>query len=145
MRPLVIGTKEKAAIVRVIVHALARPISLDRSRRILAKLETPPTLDDPGFSLSLPVGFCVTFTFEQHPVGWARHISVSVDNAAHDKIPHPFGVQAIMTEFGMLGAQEDCTEWVAEAWPGRLAQNVVERIKDPGLIAQLEERIKAGV
>jgi hypothetical protein len=133
LRPLVIGPQEKAKIAEVIAYAEAHRIDLARLRRIVAK-EAPFAGQIPGHRLLIPIGYGVTFTIEEHPppIGWCRHISVGLhsDPPALGKGPHQISVQAIMTEFGMQGAKEDCHMYLEGEGTEVLSVNVIEKIRD---------------
>jgi hypothetical protein len=47
----------------------------------------------------IPDGYRVVFSIEEQPIGWCRHLSVSVDKKG--KYPTPQAVELIMQEFGM--------------------------------------------
>lgn len=97
MRPLVIGEEQKKSIAIVMKYAEEHVVTHDRLVRMAAGVEGPIG-EDPGYSLELPVGFRVAFSYEIQNQRKARHISVSVD--AVDRLPSLDAVTAIMGEFG---------------------------------------------
>ncbi len=96
MRVLVIDKEVKAKIAKVIAYA-------EKHRIVLAALEklkagvARPLGNNPSLSCQIPMGYRVTFTIEEQPFGWCRHISISVDGTGW---PNPVAVEAIMQEFG---------------------------------------------
>jgi hypothetical protein len=127
MRALIVDDVVRAAIRRVVDHAENFPFVVGVVKLIAAGHLASPTFVDPGLRLTIPVGWRVCFTIEQHPpYVWCRHISVSV---AGDEMAgaNMLGVQAIMTEFGMNGAIEDCAVYVEHG--DHPAINVVDRIR----------------
>jgi hypothetical protein len=97
-RPLIIGKEEKAAIKNLMFYAENNKINLKRMRMIMDRLLAPPG-DNPNFLITLPVGFRVVFTIEQHPGGWHKHLSVSVPGKGH--WPSIEAVDMIAQEFGI--------------------------------------------
>jgi hypothetical protein len=79
-------------------------------------------------TISLPVGFEVTFTHEKQPIGLYRHLSVSVD--AEDKSPNPVQVETILKEFGMRPVLQSDRVWLEPFARGRKAVNVLQSVGD---------------
>lgn len=121
MRPLVICPIGRAEIKRVMDFA-------DKHRDPIANLHArisgalPPIGDNPNFVCTLPVGFRIVYSIEQQPIGWCRHISVSVDGA---KLPNPMAVRMIADEFGFGPMEHWDNIWVEN----NNAVNVIERLK----------------
>jgi len=99
MRPLVIGPDELADLARVRAHAEAHFFTLDALKTAAASGVSHCT--DRGFRCVLPRGFRVAFTIEQHPGGWARHLSVSLADAPAGTVPGPHAMRMIGRELGM--------------------------------------------
>lgn len=79
------------------------------------------------YSVTLPSGFGVTYTIEQHPSGWLRHLSVSSPRA--DRVPIAATMEFIMGELGFTKSFEDAKFKYPEAVDdGRTAINVLEPI-----------------
>jgi hypothetical protein len=47
------------------------------------------------------MGYRVCFTVEEHPFGWARHLSMSVADGEPGDLPHPEAIQEIGRQLGM--------------------------------------------
>lgn len=77
MRVLVVDDTTVARLVAVRRFAEAHPFRLEVLEHAIATGEC--YAHHPGLRCTIPVGFLVVFTIEQHPEGWARHLSVSLD------------------------------------------------------------------
>lgn len=129
-RPLIISAPQLEDIARVIAHA-------ERERFTLAEMKArhdiklvkagqdiheqlretdpdrPTVGDDPGHRCVLPIGFQCCFSFEEQlpPLGWCRHLSVSiVGPGSASRSPNEFAMGMIMEAFGFrhklcLGAE----------------------------------------
>lgn len=75
-------------------------------------------------SVSLPVGYFVTYSHEHQPFGLARHISISVRH--HGKMPAPVAVEMILQEFGMMPLSAAVGVWIEDIEDGRKAINIVQ-------------------
>lgn len=123
MRALLIGPTQKAAVQQVLDYAEAH--RFPRAMLVAAMNAGKPILgDDRGFLCELPVGFRCAFSIEQHPAGWHRHLSVSVN--VPGKLPPPPAMDAIMTLFGFRAAMSDAPYLYVEE--GR-AINVLEPLE----------------
>ena len=112
MRPLILGKAEYASLLRVKAHAEANPFPL---ARVIRAFETHERLaQDPAFRCEIPFGFQVAFTIEQHPPGWARHLSVWLLNARPGEMP---GSGALQTIGRVLGLRMDPFDPSSESWP----------------------------
>jgi hypothetical protein len=74
----------------------------------------------------IPVGFRAAFSVEEQPGGLVRHLSVSVDEGAGQKMPNPIQVEMIAQEFGFKHIDQG---WTEEFDPDRWAVNVIEMYK----------------
>jgi hypothetical protein len=71
----------------------------------------PPAGDYPNHSMKISQGYRVVFSIEEQPVGWCKHLSVSVD--AVGRLPCQEAVELIMKEFGMGNDIHDCLNiWI---------------------------------
>ena len=123
MRALLIGPDQKAAVQKVVDYAEAH--RFPRSMLAAAMNAGKPLLGgERGFLCELPIGFRCAFSIEQHPAGWYRHLSVSVN--VPGKLPPLPAMDAIMTLFGFRGAAKDAPHLYVEE--GR-AINVLEPLE----------------
>lgn len=138
-RILLIDDVTKAKIKRAIERAQRRPIPLALLRALHSEAITtgindqhrPVMLADrrpgPPRPLSqqvlIPFGFRAAFSVEEQPEGFCRHLSVSVDEGADKRMPHPAAVKMIAEAFGIK--QWDAS-WVEEFEPNRFAVNIIE-------------------
>jgi hypothetical protein len=74
----------------------------------------------------IPHGFRAAFSIEEQPGGLVRHLSVSVDEGADQRMPNPMQFEMIAAEFGFTSFDQG---WTEEFDPGRWAVNVVELYK----------------
>lgn len=125
MRVLVLDEKAKEAIRRVIAYADNHRFTTHDLMKIMEGM-APPAGDDSGYACVLEDGFRIVFSYEQQPdpIGWARHISISV--AATDRLPHPAAVTMIIKEFGFSGNLDNCQTWVEDLGDVK-AINVLEK------------------
>lgn len=78
------------------------------------------------FTMDIPLGYRVTYTVEDQPIGLCKHLSVSVPKRG--KSPHPLAVQEIMKLFKFDRPLEQCKIWTEEYEKGFTAVNVVEPV-----------------
>lgn len=132
MRGLLIGDDQRADMRDLRERASAGPIDMPAlKKRIATKTgKTAHMRQMTAQTIVLPFGFLVTYSIETgHPCGTARHLSVSLVNAAIGKMPHPIAVWEIASEFGFTGALEECAVWI-EALEGHgHAINVVQPLE----------------
>lgn len=74
--PLMVSSNEMARITEVLQYADIHRFNIQDLKRIIAG-EAEPAGDNPAFEVMLPMGYRVVYTIEEHPGGWAKHISVS--------------------------------------------------------------------
>lgn len=100
MRPLMIGPKQKAGIMRVIKFAESNRIPIDALKKVVADPKAPAVGDQKERVILLPIGFRVVFSIEEQPapLGWSRHVSISVSRRG--RFPHEAAVALILHEFG---------------------------------------------
>lgn len=89
-------------------------------------------------TLELPLGWKVTFSVEEQPFGWARHMSMSAP--AKGRVPHPVAVEWTMQALGFHRPLDACFIYPEKYDNGRTAINIIEPV-DPAL-PFLQERKK---
>lgn len=129
MRKLLI---DKKAVARVVKYAFDNKIERETLEKMVKK-EVAPVGDSPEYTCYLFDGFRVVFSIENHPMGWCRHISISVNSTV--KVPSIEAAKMIMEEFGFQTPLEDCYVELEETGdPERPnAIYVIEPIKDNAL------------
>lgn len=85
-----------------------------------------------GHMVMLPTGFGVSFTIEEHPGGWMRHVSVSSPDP--NKVPIPAALEFVMSELGYGLPFKDCIAWPEETL-NRVAINVLEPLPPENKLA----------
>lgn len=127
MRPLLMDDEQKQKIAKVVAYAEAHPYSRPYMQERVAlaglKQDVAPG-DDPNFRCEIPFGFKCVFTIEEQPVGWCRHLSVSVDNPT--KVPSIPAVEMLMKEFGFKGPLKECYVYMEEDISPK-AVNIIEK------------------
>jgi hypothetical protein len=102
MRPLILGAEQRAAAQAVLDHALANRFDMaELKRRASGDPSILPIGDLPGYSCAIPLGFMVAFSIEEQPppLGWCRHISISVSEDGHT-FPNLMAMDEICRLFG---------------------------------------------
>ena len=126
MRPLIIGERERAQIKKVLAHADVHRASIHDLIAIVKGNREPPG-NDPAFTVHLPVGYKVVFTIEQQPIGWCRHLSVSVATAGC--YPATEAVEALAEAFGFRHKLKD-QQWSIGLEKSVQAVNIIEKLED---------------
>jgi hypothetical protein len=138
MRLLLIDQATKERIKLAVKRAERRPIPLEVMRANAVEFPStgkPLRLADrkPGYverprsqQVLIPVGFRAAFSIEEQPGGLVRHLSVSVDEGADQKMPNPIQFEMIAAEFGFTNFDHG---WTEEFDPDRWAVNVIEMYK----------------
>jgi len=107
---LIIDELAKKEILRVKEYADANKIDQKRLTDMVLLLEKPVG-DNPGYTCILSDVFKIVYSVESQPVGWCRHLSVSVDK--EQKLPSVPVVELLMKEFGFTGNINECENiWV---------------------------------
>jgi hypothetical protein len=75
-------------------------------------------------TLVLPTGFLITYTIEQHPGGWMRHLSMS--SPARGKVPNQPAIEWVMGLLGYTKPLERCVTWPEHFGDNQIAINVLE-------------------
>ncbi|TXI10931.1 MAG: hypothetical protein E6Q68_07185 [Polynucleobacter sp.] len=128
-RALVLNEQTRADIKKVISHA---EHNIFTEEDMVDRINNPGKHKPPGdieeFKCFVPIGFRCVFTIEKQPIGWCRHLSVSID--AKDKVPSFAATLELAREFGMdVKAMEDFDHsWIEEIEPGKSAVNVLTKI-----------------
>lgn len=131
MRVLVIGQEEKEETIKTLIeYAKSHPISrqqLEQKSIIVGNIKE--------YVCTIPMGFRVVFSFENQPIGWCRHISISVPD--NNKLPSPQAVSMIIEEFGFPSNINDQDNvWIeTESIPN--AVNVIKQVEDEMLLREL--------
>jgi hypothetical protein len=128
-RPLYIGPVEIAAIKALIERAHRRPVLIATMKRRAAELKrgiTPPASLNREFTIKIPQGFTATYTHEEQPLGFTRHLSIAADRPG--RMPHPIAVDWLMREFGFRATKlhELDAVWLEDIGNDRKAINLVE-------------------
>jgi hypothetical protein len=124
MRALVIDGKSKEDIQNCIKYAENH--RYPRSflvARMNGKASTPG--DNNSHNCYLHDGFKVVFSIEEQPFGWAKHLSVSIDDP--EKMPSVEAVKLIMSEFGIKSTLDECEAiYIEDCFPK--AVNIISKI-----------------
>lgn len=99
MPTLFIDSEAKSRVATLREFAESRTLSTQDIYAIQHGRKPPPG-DDPNYATIIPLGFRVVFTVEQHPFGWAEHLSVSVPDARPGSGPNEVIVNQIAQLFG---------------------------------------------
>jgi hypothetical protein len=131
-RPLWIGPDAATAIADLVAKAGRERVPLEDMKRRVAALQRGiplPKSYNRAFTIKIPFGFTVTYTIEEQPQGWTRHLSVAADRSG--RVPHPAAVDMLMREFGFRAAGVRQIEilWMEPLGNDRQAVNVVEYIE----------------
>jgi hypothetical protein len=131
-RPLWIGPEQQAAISGLIAKAGRERLPLEDMQRRALRLQRgdklPKTYNMP-FTIEIPFGFTVTYTVEEQPQGWTRHLSVAADRPR--RAPSPEAADMLMREFGFRapGVRQIEIKWIEPLGNDRKAVNLVEYIE----------------
>jgi hypothetical protein len=130
IRPLIIDDHVLARVREVVTYALATKMDIQELRaRGAPGSVIPPVGDDDQRVVELPFGYRFVFSIEEQPFGWARHLSVSVDEVG--MLPNEVAVETMMEHFGMGKLADAKMAWV-EKLPGqRNAINVISKMEEP--------------
>jgi hypothetical protein len=137
MPVLMIGATEREKIAKVITHAKAHPLQLDKVKEIgllddlpVMRLEDRKTTEFIPSSLAhviFPGGFRAAFSHEYQPPGLCSHLSISVfDRGKKGMMPAPEAVALIAEEFGVPFPPHKT--WTEEFAPGEYAINLVSLV-----------------
>jgi len=90
----------------------------------MMKQEKEPVGLNSDHFVNIPYGYRVVFSIEEHPGGWCRHISMSVDRPK--MLPSPAAVTSVMQLLGFVKKIVENEFWEEEYAPGCKAINIVE-------------------
>jgi hypothetical protein len=129
MRPLLIDQKAKKDIAKVVEYAFANKIETETLQKMVDG-EASAVGDLPGYSCHLFKDFRVVFSIEHHPMGWCRHMSISVPSDT--KMPSIEATQMIMEEFDFQTPIRNCHVQIEETGDTirPRAINIIEAMKD---------------
>jgi hypothetical protein len=78
-------------------------------------------------TITLPLGWMVTLSYEFQPMGLVRHLSMS--SPAAGRVPHPEAVRWVMDALGFMHPLEECLVYPETYDNGRVAMNVIEVVE----------------
>lgn len=123
MRALLIDETAKSSIAKTVFFAEENRYPRFQMISLMnGNIPTPGDIE--GHCCYLADGFKTVFTIEEQPMGWCRHLSVSV--ASMDKLPHIEAVKMIMKEFGIEKSLEDCHVYIEDSFPKSV--NIISQI-----------------
>lgn len=98
MQALTLDDDTLARVKALLEYGEANPISMEDLQTFLVAHEGRAAIGDlPGRSTQVPLGFRISFSVEQQPAGWCKHLSISCQG----KLPHPVAAVQIMQLFKM--------------------------------------------
>lgn len=127
MAALIIGEAQRIAISGLRREAANMPLD---PRAVEAMFQTKPALFDKLMSrltITLPIGYRVTYSNEEQAAGMCHHLSVSVDRPG--LLPSIEAVQMILDGFAMLPVEFADRMWIEQIDDARRAINVVQLIR----------------
>lgn len=123
------GEEQRKALRELRGLAEANPFNIHRLFEAM-KTGVPPALSVPGLTIAIPMGFCITFTIDQHPEGWMRHLSVSVEGARRS-VPNNYAILWIARELGFQD-NEPHMSFLENAQSPHPAVNWLQKTAAPG-------------
>lgn len=136
MRPLIIDENAYREIERVMTFACERTIDRTTLEKFTEGIEQntcdvqtdgkPTPLGVDNFCI-LPFGYKCAFTVEEQPMGWCRHISISVFPPEDGKFPNEVAVAMLLGCFGFHnGIGRGNHLWIENGY----AINIIEPLRD---------------
>lgn len=134
VRPLIITTHAREEIAKCEAYARQHELSI---HDIMAHVKgTLPIIgNDPHRVVTIPMGYRCVLSYEHQPVGFCRHISISVWPAEAGLGPSPEAVEGILEAFGfgkqpiknmnLIGLDTD-----ERTNDGRIVVNCIQLVKD---------------
>lgn len=107
MYTLRLDDESKKLVDDVVAFAKKYPMTLETLQKI-ASGAMPAAGDLGKYTCILPDDFKCVFSFEYHPGGLMRHLSIS---HRVEKYPHRQAVKLIMQFFGFTRSLEQCAVW----------------------------------
>lgn len=134
VRPLVVNEMSRSEVARVVNFAEHRRYNLHEVFQMLGGRLRPPG-DIAGHICVLPVGYRCCFSIEQQPMGWSRHLSVSVLGSG--QCPNEVAVIEISRLFGFrcpwpkgeTGVELERLDMLYGAGTDKRAVNVVQLLE----------------
>lgn len=126
MRPLILDNVKSSQIIALKEFADKNRIEFPEMMQIMHG-DKPPIGDRKGYSLSIEVGYRIVFSIEQHPKGWALHLSMSVNKPG--SLPNETAVAGIMQILGFKRPIQTNVVYQEPVDPGLVAINVLEWIE----------------
>jgi hypothetical protein len=109
-RALVIDRIARENIERVIKYAFDHKIKIEVMRKMVTGEVVAPGYS-PNYTCEIFNGYRVVLSIEEHPMGWCRHISISVDGGL---LPSIEAAKLIIKEFGFESPLENCVTRIEE-------------------------------
>lgn len=122
-----LGPEDQKGLDRLIAYAKANPLTIEQIKATQVG-DRPPVGDYLEHQWVWPIGFRCVFSFEHHPMGLSRHLSVSVYDKSDPtpKIPSPSAMNRIGDAFGFKEGKLDYM-WVDEK---EKAINLIQKVED---------------
>lgn len=122
---LIMDDEVQKEIKKLINYAENHVVSYERMVEMHEKTQRGEPIDgvvgdNPNHAIELPLGFRVAFSFEVHPIGECRHISVSVN----DEQPSYHDLLLVLDYFGF---QTNLKDGKAHAYVEQYTVNGVEK------------------
>ena len=128
IRPLIIDDGIRAKIGEMLAYGAEHFMTFDEIKQI-----TPdnPVGDDFKRTLVIPLGYKVTYSVEEQPppIGWSKHISISVIDSSPQACPSIASVEMIMKEFKLDKPLSECHCYMEDIDMGHRAINIIFPIK----------------
>lgn len=119
------AVRAQLASIKEFAEANRYDIAFMRKRVDLMNAGQPLPFYPDEHTATLPLDWWVTYTIEEHPGGWMRHMSMS--SPKNGTLPIGPTLQFVMDELGYNLPLADCYTWPEEVPLGnRMAINVME-------------------
>jgi len=109
MRILQIDDNSKKDICKLKMYAKANRFDKFQLKLIMSG-DLIPAGDNPDYVIHLHDGYRVVYSIEQQPIGWCRHISISVETKG--KYPNEQAVENILKAFDITPLKDSVSVWV---------------------------------
>jgi len=129
IRPLIIDQEAKKNITRVIKYDFDHKMNTEIMNKLIIGEIVAPGFS-PNYSCEIFNGYRIVFSVEEHPMGWCRHISISVPGG---KLPNIEAARLIIKEFDFENDLEDCItriEKIPDDLFRPMAIEIIEPIKE---------------
>jgi len=113
---LVVDEEFYSVVDKVKEYAEKNRLNHSKMHLMMKGVLRPPGYN-PDYVCHINFGYRVCYTLEEHPCGWCRHISISVDKK--DRTPNPAAVLTIMKAFGFTQESfKECKKvWLEDVNP----------------------------